>query len=260
MRPFLSNPTSWAVRLLVPQLLIAACGAQGESFIGPQEVIAQARAKLGSILPSVPPLEMDRMGNLRQETFAIQESLGVTSDKLQDVEFFEVFPSMYSVVEGRVQLSSVTLDDNPRWLIAKNTGRWFFLYGFENNTTVGEFNHLVRALGVGPKTEQQALELFDYYLKVAKAPAYRASIPVDELSLQAIVSREYLERYSIEKRQAKFRQWWNQSASVRKKLSPPRVRRVGNRFQVTFFRYLHDEVIDERISFGMDGEIDVAPK
>ena len=249
---------SW---FLLPQLLAVSCWAQSELSQNWPEAILKVRTKLETILPAVPPLGGNRLANLRQDTFSVQDSLGRGRDRqLHDVEFFEVFLAAYTVVDGRVQSSAISLDNEPAWLVAvdKSTGQWFYLYGFENAAIVAEFNRLIQALDLDLKNEQQMLELFDYYLKVTKGPVYRASIPTDELSLQAIVSRDYVERYSSDQRTAKFRRWWERVKANRKKLNPPKVRSFGDRFQASFFRYSQDELIAEHVSFKKDGEIVLA--
>lgn len=109
--------------------------------------------------------------------------------------------------------------------------------GFERATAIVNFSRLAQSLSLELQSTEQALELFDYYLKIVEGDEYRSSIPTDPLSLQAIVSQDYVERYSIKERGRKYKEWWSRSKTVRGKLAPPRVERVGELFQVSFPRY-----------------------
>lgn len=242
---------------MVLQLALVSCWAQVGSPNESEVSIKEVLMKLATVLPDEPRLEANRMGVLRQETFSVQDLLGVGDRPLQDIEFFEVFPASYTVLDGRIESESVTLDDTPSWLVAfdKHTGRWFLLRGFQPTTAIADFNRLVQALELNLRSGEQALDLFDYYLKVVKGSDYRRSIPTDSLSLQAIASGDYVKRYSIEERTAKFKNWWGRSKAMRRKVGPPVVARQDGCFVISFFRYSEDRVAAETISFAKDGQV-----
>jgi hypothetical protein len=242
-------------------LLLCAVCSPGQSPPSLLEAAAKVGTKLQGTIPNVPVLEVDQLGGLRQDAFSIQESLSEPL-RLRKVDFFEVFPATYAVVEGQLQATTVSLDAEPTWLVAfdEESREWFFLYGFPEATTVNEFNRLAQALGIEVKNEQAALDLFDFYLKIAKGPTYRSAVPSDELSLQAIVSKDYGSRYSVGQRMANFKRWWERTKAARRGLAPPKALHTGERFDVKFFRYTQDELLNETVSFTPSGAVVVGPR
>jgi hypothetical protein len=130
--------------------------------------------------------------------------------------------------------------------------RWYYVSGFGNE--LAEVNSLISDLGLELRTERDALDVAEYVLDlVGGGTEFQSSIVSDELSLQAAVSLDIVRRYGPAERTRRFDRWWATNTATRKAVHAPTAKRSATAFNVTFFRYVMEQVRQEQVTLDFRG-------
>lgn len=243
--------------LVLPLALLPSMAAQAQESVRTAAIQA-VTAKLKPSMAYVPNLTADCRNSLREDILGLKSAVGEkTAAPANHLMVYDVFPLLYDIAGGTIRSMTVTLDDDPHWIVIVDDrdNHAFLLSGFPEAVSTPAFNDLVGILSLNLRTDDDVQQIFDFYLKFVKGNRYRSSIPVDQLSLQEIAAQDFRRRISASKASAQFRIWWTQHAAMRTTIRAPSVEEQSGRFTVRYFLYESGDVLRKQVSFRPDGRL-----
>jgi hypothetical protein len=179
-----------------------------------------------------------------------------TVAQLPSIQFYKVLPAMYELSDGKIISESVELDSEREWLVAvdEQTNRKFLLYGSPN--AVSDFNDLAKDLVLKVSDNDSALQVFDFYLKLAFGEQFRSHVVGDEMKLESVVLDDFRLRFQAANRRSEFERWWNRvPIKVKKAIAPPVSVPVEGGFEVRFFLFRGGELSAQRVIVAKNGTV-----
>jgi hypothetical protein len=183
-----------------------------------------------------------------------------TSDRaitdLQPVDFYRVLPAAYEVRGGQMVSETVEIDGRHEWIVAMchRGGKTFLLQGSPDPNS--EFNDLAGYLALKIPDAGTAVEVFDFYLKVALGEEFRTRVVGDDLKLESVAPDDFRLRFPAKRRRAAFEQWWNDiPAEVKKKIGPPTALPTKAGYEVRYFLYTQGNVSVHNLAISRNGAV-----
>lgn len=206
------------------------------------------------------PLAVSSQPELRDELISLNEldSTGSIFDKKIPVFlFYKVFPALYEIHEGNIISEAVELDNSREWIAAidGSSDMAILLKGAEDPIT--NFNQLMRNVKIRINSNDSAIELFDFFLKVVYGQDFRSEILRNSIELESKALYDFSRRFPTGKQKITFNKWW--------KLLPEKIKKSikapwsgcnnENIFQVEFFRYKKGQLFQMQIMIMYDGTV-----
>ena len=165
------------------------------------------------------------------------------SAELPPVDFYGVVPAAYEVKNDKVVSETVEVDTSHEWLVAveRQNGRTLLLQGSSDPNSA--FNSLAGDLDLKIPDSETALDVFDFYLKVALGQEFRTRVIGDDLKLESVALEDFRMRFPAQRRRAAFEQWWKKvPAEIKRKIGPPTTRPTTAAYEVRYFLYTQGNV------------------
>ena len=189
------------------------------------------------------PLVAERMSELTDEALDLRLPEGIS---IPTMFFYKVLYASH-IVEGNKTIGRhVELDNHSEWIVALDckSDQTFLLEGAED--PVAEFNKLAQFLRLQANDTDAALDIFNFFLKVAWEQEFQSSV-VDEMRLESLALADFRMRLPRAQGRAAFNKWWNSiPEGVKSNLSYPKVTTMKNgAFEVHYFSY-HEGTVSRR--------------
>jgi hypothetical protein len=164
--------------------------------------------------------------------------------ELPPVDFYRVVPGAYEVKHDKVVSETVEVDTSHEWPVAveRQNGRTLLLQGSSDPNSA--FNSLAGDLDLKIPDSETALDVFDFYLKVALGQEFRTRVIGDDLKLESVALEDFRMRFPAQRRRAAFEQpWWKKvPAEIKRKIGPPTARPTTAAYEVRYFLYTQGNV------------------
>ena len=235
---------------------ILYCGAssvRGQECY-PHEVIdavnAQVKLKSAQI-----PLMITELPRLEEKIIGLEQESDNESSELRVVRFYEVTPKTYEIINGRSVNTTIQLDNDSVWVVGVGPNRAIYrLAGFSDS--VSDFSRLMKDLGVQVKDSEDALDVFDVFLRLTHSPELFSSVVGDVMQLQSVALQDFRLRFPESKRVVAFDRWWKAiPASTKEVIAPPNVRVHQSSFDVIYYRYNQGTLRKESINISNGGSV-----
>lgn len=187
------------------------------------------------------------------ETKRLANSRGT---ELHIVSFYRIIPSSYQLEGNKVVGEIVELDNYREWLVAisHHNDEIYLLEG--STDPIAEFNRLAKDLHLQVTDADGALDIFDFFLKVARGEQFRSHVISDEMKLESVALEDFRLRYPIIKRKAAFNSWWaGLSEKTKHEFVPPKAGPVQNGFNVEYFFYSQGKISRQNLTITGNGTV-----
>lgn len=221
----------------------------------PPEVIEAVRAVKSQSTQT--PLNVAQLPNARERILSLQQENHGESTELKTVRFYEVRPAIYEVVDGRLVSTTVQLDSESVWIVGLDGNRnTYKLAGFPNS--VSDFNRLMHDLAIHVRTTEDALSVFDVFLRLAHPPDFLDSVVGDLMHLQSRALEDFRLRFPKRSRSAAYENWWRGVRRQKIGISPPAARAKASGFELIYYRYA-EGVAKESVLVSAEGAVTIVP-
>jgi hypothetical protein len=220
--------------------------------------IAVAEAKVREDSGSASPLQVAPLPGLTDSVVYLKTrpARAFFRGEVPVVCFYHVTIPMYELEGRRILSESVELGTNREWLVALDVANdlTVVLEGSKNATA--NFNRLVGALDFNISNPDDAIELFDFFLKVAKGDRYRFQVVGDEMALESVALEDFRLRLPSNKRRPAFEAWWKGvSDSRRAAIQPPRATKTKDGYEVRYLYYNRGNLWSRKVLVRADGTL-----
>ena len=248
------------IRTVVALVVVSFSGIFSEvksQECNPPEVIEAVRAVKTQSTQT--PLNVVQLPNARERILSLQQQTKGGTIELKTIQFYEVRPAVYEIVDGRVVSTTVQLDSESVWIVGLAANRnTYKLAGFSNSAS--DFNRLMRDLAIHVKTPEDALSVVDVFLRLAHTPDLFDSVVGDLMQLQIKAIEDFRLRFPKARRTAAYENWWRGVRGQRKiRISPPTARARASGFEVRYYRYAEGMAKEESVLVSAEGAVTVVP-
>lgn len=205
----------------------------------------------GALQASTDPTLTDDVVYLKQ-----LESPIILGASVPVVSFYRVTPAHYELQGNKVVSQTVEVDTYREWLVAIDRHNDFTVILEGSSNPIAGFNKLVKDLRLLVNNTDAAVEVFDFFLKVAFGQRFRAQVLSDDIQLESIALEDFRSRLAASERRGAFETWWrNMNSDIKKALRPPKALAINGGYEIEYYVYDQGKVSDELLRMGTDGTV-----
>ncbi len=172
------------------------------------------------------------------------------------VRFFRVFPAQYDIRMDRVVAAQVHLDSDPEWIVAIwPESAIAVLAGLADEEANESFNRLIKYLDLRIETGEDALNVFDYWLLVARGQRVRKTVVTDRLGALSVAAEMLRLKYGGKIGFAEFQKWQQSQAANLAALRAPVSRVAQGSAMVRFWEVRDAGLAAASVTFSLDGRV-----
>jgi hypothetical protein len=252
------------MRNLFPRVALSLIGLMILSPTGHCQSICpdeQRQAAIGAIRSQLHlefPLQAIALPSLTDDVISI-ETNGLprpVGTQVEIMNFYKIIPSSYQLDGNKIVSKTVELDNYKEWLVAVNrrNNTTYLLEGSAD--TITEFNKLEGDLHLQVSDANAALDIFDFFLKVARGQEFRSHVVPDEMKLESLALEDFRLRFPTGQRRAAFSSWWaGVSENTKKALLTPKAIPVKNGYDIQYFFYSQGNISKQNLTINADGTV-----
>lgn len=225
---------------MISLLLATNCLVVFQPVYGQVCYPAEITEAVGSFLKLPPPaqfhLRVTEVPRLKDELLGLQvERLGTSAVKV--VDFYEVTPATYQLVNSQIVSVTVQLDNDSVWVVGFGPNKTIYqLAGF--SSPASSFNKLISDVGIEVNDSETALDVLWLFLKLTQGREFLASIIGDSMQLQGVAVQDFRLRFPESQRLGAYNNWWKRvPRHLKNEIAAPKVQSRQNLFEVIYYRY-----------------------
>jgi hypothetical protein len=119
---------------------------------------------------------------------------------------------------------------------------------------------MMHDLGIQGRTTEDALSVFDVFVRLAHSPDFFDSVVDDVMQLQSKALEDFRLRFPKSRRIGAYENWWRGvRGRQRIRISPPIARANTSGLEVIYYRYSEGVVTKESILVSAEGAVTSVP-